>query len=68
MFLPMNYPNWVKRAADLIGGPTKTAHAVGVSNSAVHAWMKKGRVPNIDKAKILAKLSGIELLKLRRVG
>jgi len=57
--------NQVKIACDRIGGPTKTAHTCAVSNAAVHNWIQAGRIPNIDKAQIVAKLSGIALQELR---
>lgn len=60
-----NISNRVKRAVGLVGGPTKVAHKLGVSNATVHTWIKQQRVPNIDKAKMLAEASGIELQRLR---
>jgi hypothetical protein len=62
MFL---YQNHVKIAVDRIGGPTKTAHATSVSNASVHSWIKAKRIPNIDKARIVAKISGLDLQLLR---
>jgi len=57
--------NHIKTAVDRIGGPTKTAHICSVSNAAVHNWLKKARIPNIDKARIVEKQSGVELQLLR---
>ncbi|MDH6149317.1 MULTISPECIES: YdaS family helix-turn-helix protein [Paraburkholderia] len=57
--------NYIKIAVDRIGGPTKVAHACSVSNAAVHAWITSGRIPNIDRAKIVAKESGIDVHLLR---
>jgi hypothetical protein len=61
------FRNHVMTAVRLIGGPTKTSNALGVSNATVHSWIKRRVVSNIDYAKKLAELSGIELLKLRPV-
>jgi len=52
-------------AVDRIGGPTKAAHAAQVSNATIHSWVKQKRVPNIDKAKLLASLSGLTVQQLR---
>ena len=55
----------VKAAIDQIGGPTKAAHAFAVSNTTIHDWIKSNRIPNIDKAKLAAQLTGIDIQKLR---
>jgi DNA-binding transcriptional regulator YdaS (Cro superfamily) len=55
----------VKKAVDQIGGPTKAAHALTVSNTTIHDWIKSNRIPNIDKAKLAAQLTGIDIQKLR---
>ncbi|PWF44025.1 CI repressor [Massilia glaciei] len=52
-------------AVNRLGGPTKAAHAMGVSNTSIHTWIKRQRISNIDKAKLMAKLSGLELHQLR---
>jgi len=57
--------NHVRIAVDRIGGVTKAAHAMAVSNTAVHAWIKKQRISDIDKAKRMADLAGMELQQLR---
>jgi DNA-binding phage protein len=57
--------NHVRTAVERIGGPTKTAHACSVSNAAIHLWLSSGRIPNIDKARIVAKASGIDVQLLR---
>lgn len=59
--------NHVRRAVDSVGGPTKTSNLMGVSNAAVHKWVAAQRVPDIDQARKLAELSGIEVTKLRPV-
>lgn len=57
--------NSVREAVRRIGGPTKAAHAAQVSNTSVHTWIKQRRIRNIDKAKIISKLSGIPVNELR---
>ena len=57
--------NHVKKAVNLVGGPTFTSNQLSVSNSCVHKWVKAGRVPNIVKARQLATLSGVSVEKLR---
>lgn len=59
--------NHVRRAIDLVGGPTKTSNLLDVSNGTVHNWIKMQRVPNIDLAKQLAALSGLSVDKVRPV-
>jgi len=59
--------NAVRKSVDKIGGVTKTSNILGVSNGAVHAWIKNRRVTNIDYAKKLSELSKIPLEKLRPV-
>ncbi|MFZ6733634.1 hypothetical protein ACO0LG_17035 [Undibacterium sp. Ji42W] len=58
-------PNAVKVAIDRLGGPTKAAHIMSVSNTTIHAWIKRGKIVDIDKAMQMSKVSGIELQKLR---
>jgi len=57
--------NYVKVAVDRAGGPTRAAHAVGVSNATIHAWINKATISNIEKARLLAKLSGLDVQQLR---
>lgn len=57
--------NSVKIAIDRLGGPTKAAHIMAVSNTTIHAWIKRGKIVDIDKANLMSKVSGIELQKLR---
>lgn len=59
------YSNNVKIAVDRLGGPTKAANAVGVSNATIHNWIKRARIENIDKARTVAKLCGMEPQDLR---
>ena len=65
MFFPLTQ-NHVRTAVDRIGGPTKAAHIAAVSNATIHSWIKKHDISNIDKAKLMAKLSGMDLKQLRR--
>lgn len=60
-----NSENYVRTAVDRIGGPTRTATLVAVSNATIHAWLKNGRIPNIDKARIVAKSAEIDVQMLR---
>ncbi|MEC5215716.1 hypothetical protein RCH09_000647 [Actimicrobium sp. GrIS 1.19] len=38
---------------------------MAVSNTTIHDWIKRQRIVDIDKAKVMAKLSGMELQLLR---
>ena len=60
--MPQNY---VRIAVDRLGGPTRTATAMAVSGATIHTWINQGKVADINKAKALAKLSGMELQQLR---
>lgn len=60
-----DFRNYIKVAVDRVGGPTKAAHKIGVSNATIHSWIVQRRVPQIEKATALAEASGIELQKLR---
>lgn len=57
--------NLVRVAVDRLGGPTKAAHIMAVSNTTIHSWMKRGKIVDIDKANLMSKVSGIDLQKLR---
>ncbi|MDN0082062.1 hypothetical protein QU487_04745 [Crenobacter sp. SG2305] len=59
--------NVVREAVKRVGGPTKAAHAASVSNASIHNWIKQRRIKSIDKAKIIAKLSGFSVDELRGV-
>lgn len=63
----MLFTNNVKIAVNKLGGPTKASNLLGVSNGAVHAWMRNGTVSNIDHARNLSKLSGMKLEEVRPV-
>jgi len=57
--------NAVRTAVDRLGGPPKAAHLLGVSNATIHDWIKRNRIVNIDKARLMVELSGMELQMLR---
>jgi hypothetical protein len=59
------FRNHIMVAVQRIGGPTKTAHAAQVSNATVHSWIKQRRISNIDKARVLASLAGMDVQLLR---
>jgi hypothetical protein len=62
MFIQQNH---VRIAVNRIGGPTKTSNLLGVSNGAVHAWIKARRIANIDLAKKVAELAGMQVEEVR---
>jgi hypothetical protein len=51
----------VERAIEALGGPQKTADAVGVRYQSVAAWRKKGVITSLKLAYRLSKESGIPL-------
>lgn len=61
------FENHVRIAIQRIGGPTKASNLLGVSNGAIHAWIKARRVPNIDYAKKVSELSRVQVEDLRPV-
>lgn len=60
-----SFSNQVRIAINRVGGPTKAAKLTGVSNATVHNWINSRRIPNIDKAKLVAEESGIDVQNLR---
>ena len=61
--------NAVILAVAKVGGPTKAAHLLGVSNQAVHKWCAAGRMPTDTelaraRVRLLADRSGVRLLDL----
>lgn len=62
---PMISINSVAVAVRRAGGPTHVAIAIGCSGTAVHAWIRKRRVADIDKARKLAELAGMTIQELR---
>lgn len=57
--------NAVKKAVERIGGVTKTSNLLGVSNGAVHSWVKKRRVTNIDYATKMAEMAKMRVEEIR---
>lgn len=60
----MNQNN-VAIAVDRVGGATKAAHLMKVSNWTIHSWVRNGKVPKIDQARALAEASGMQVEQLR---
>ncbi|SOE81012.1 hypothetical protein SAMN05446927_4266 [Caballeronia arationis] len=60
-----NLVNHVRIAVEKIGGPTRAANLASVSNATIHLWLNNGRIPNIDKANLVAKAAGIDVQLLR---
>jgi DNA-binding transcriptional regulator YdaS (Cro superfamily) len=60
-----NFRNNIMVAVERLGGPTKAAHAAGVSNATIHNWIKRKFISNIDKAKLMASLTGLTVQQLR---
>ena len=57
--------NRVRVAVDRAGGPTKISNMLGVSNAAVHKWIKARKISKIDYASKLAELAGMKVQELR---
>jgi len=53
--------NAVARAIAVVGGPTKAARLCGVSNAAVHRWIRSGSVTLLRHALRLSKASGVPI-------
>ena len=58
---PVSRQSAVARAVEAVGGPTKAALLCGVSNGAVHDWLRKGRVTSLRSALKLSEKSGIPI-------
>jgi hypothetical protein len=56
---PRKKDNAVGRAVSAIGGPTKAAGICGVSNTAIHKWIRRGSVTLLKHALRLSRASGI---------
>lgn len=59
------FRNYVLICVERLGGPTKAAHAAGVSNATIHNWIKRRYISSIDKAKLMASLTGLNVQQLR---
>ncbi len=53
--------NPVARAVAVVGGPTKAARLCGVSNAAVHRWIRSGSVILLRHALRLSQASGVPI-------
>jgi hypothetical protein len=53
--------NVVERAVSTVGGPTKAAGICGVSNTAIHKWIRRGSVTLLKHALRLSRASGIPI-------
>jgi DNA-binding transcriptional regulator YdaS (Cro superfamily) len=53
--------NAVARAVAVVGGPTKAARLCGVSNAAVHRWIRSGSVILLRHALRLSQASAIPI-------
>ncbi len=51
----------VLRAVSAVGGPTKAAGICGVSNTAVHKWLRRGNITLLKHALRLSRASGIPI-------
>ena len=61
----MKHDNLVQKAILALGGATKAAIQLKVSNSTIYKWINAGRVSDIDKAKQLASLANMKLEEVR---
>lgn len=59
--------NQVRIAIARAGGPTKVSNQLLISNGAVHAWCRKGRIADLDYARKVSEMSGVKLDLLRPV-
>lgn len=57
--------NIVRYAVHRLGGVTKTAKLLGLTNAAIHKWISTGAVHKLDNATALSNLTGIPVEKLR---
>jgi DNA-binding transcriptional regulator YdaS (Cro superfamily) len=55
--------NAVAQAVATVGGPTKAAVLCGVSNTAVHRWIRSGRIILLRHAVQLSRASGVPIEK-----
>jgi DNA-binding transcriptional regulator YdaS (Cro superfamily) len=53
--------NAVAEAIAAVGGPTKAARLCGVSNAAVHRWVRSGTVTLLRHALRLSRASGVPI-------
>lgn len=55
----------VRKAIFNMGGATRAGIVLEVSTNTVHSWVRKGVIPNLDKARKVAEASGFDLRVLR---
>lgn len=55
----------IKKAIFNMGGPKIAGQDLKVSTSTIGKWIRKGCIPNLDKARQVAAASGFDLLSLR---
>lgn len=55
----------IKKAIFNMGGATRAGITLQVSTNTVHQWIRKGVIPNLDKAEKVAEASGFDLALLR---
>jgi hypothetical protein len=55
----------VKKAIFNMGGPKIASAQLQVSTSTISKWVRKGVIPNLDKARKVAEASGFSLCSLR---
>jgi hypothetical protein len=55
----------VKQAIHNMGGATLAGFKLQVSANTVHKWVKRGAIPRLDKAEIVARESGFDVALLR---
>lgn len=55
----------VKQAIHNMGGATLAGMKLQVGANTIHKWVKKGVIPRLDKAEIVAKESGFDVALLR---
>lgn len=63
--IPHISSNAVQVAVQRAGGPTQTALLLGCSGTAVHAWIRKKKISDINKAAKLAEVAGMQVRELR---
>ena len=59
--------NAVQIAVIRAGGPTRVSNLLSCSNAVVHRWVANQRVPNYERARILAELAGMPVERLRPI-
>ena len=61
----IDFSNKIEICVKRLGGRTKTANLMSVSGSAVGYWIRNRKVGDLDKARKLAELSGMDLREIR---